>query len=136
MSKGSTMILFGHPLIQSEQLYHIESIDAILNTPSNSIIALFFEEQNMDIITHLRNNHIRFALYVANTTEAIVAENLRATYLVVNNKNGEEIQKVAEHYMFDAKVLGYCENIDNLEKLIDMRLDGAIFAEAIVKITS
>jgi hypothetical protein len=38
--------------------------------------------------------------------------------------------------MFDAKVLGYCEEIDNLEKLIDMRLDGAIFAEAIVKITS
>lgn len=130
------MILFGHPLIPSEQFYHISSIDAILNTPSNSIIALFFEEQNMDIITHLRNNHIRFALYVTTMTEAILAENLDATYLIVNSKNGEEIQKVAEHYMFDAKVLGYCEEVDNLEKLIDMRLDGAIFAEAIVKITS
>jgi hypothetical protein len=136
MSKGSTMILFGHPLVNSEQFYHISSIDAILNTPSNSIIALFFEEQNMDIITHLRNNHIRFALYVTNTVDAVLAENLQATYLIVNSKNVEEIQKVAEHYMFDAKVLGYCENIDNLEKLIDMRLDGAIFAEAIVKITS
>lgn len=130
------MILFGHPLVESEHFYHISSIDAILNTPSNSIIALFFEEQNMDIISHLRNNHIRFALYVTTTVEAVLAENLRATYLVVNSKNGEEIQKVAEHYMFDAKVLGYCEEIDNLEKLIDMRLDGAIFAEAIVKITS
>ena len=130
------MILFGHPLVHNEQFYHIGSIDAILNTPSNSIIALFFEEQNMDIITHLRNNHIRFALYVTNAVEAVLAENLRATYLIVNSKNGEDIQKVAEHYMFDAKVLGYCENIDNLERLIDMRLDGAIFAEAIVKITS
>jgi hypothetical protein len=130
------MILFGHPLIQSEQFYHISSIDAILNTPSNSTVALFFEEQNMDIISHLRNNNIRFALYVTTVVEAILAENLHSTYLIVNSKNGEEIQKVAEHYMFDAKVLGYCEEIDNLEKLIDMRLDGAIFAEAIVKITS
>lgn len=130
------MLLFGHPLIPSPQFYHIASIDAIANTPSNSIIALFFEEQNLDIISHLHLNSIRFALYVTSEVEAILGENLRATYLIVTAKNGEEIQKVAEHYMFDAKVLGYCEELDHLDKLIDMRLDGAIFADAIVKITS
>ncbi len=130
------MILFGHPLLPSEQFYHISSIDAIANTPSNSVIALFFEEQNLDIIEHLHLNNIRFALYVNSNVEAVLAENFHATYLIVNAKHGEEIQKVAEHYLFDAKVLGYCEEMDNLEKLIDMRLDGAIFAEAIVKITS
>ena len=130
------MILFGHPLIPSEPFYHISSIEAIDNTPSNSIIALFFEDQNLDIINYLRLNTIRFALYVTTSVEAVLAENLRATYLIVNGKNGSEIQKVAEHYLFDAKVLGYCEEEENLEKLIDMRLDGAIFAEAIIKITS
>jgi hypothetical protein len=130
------MILFGHPLLPSEQFYHISSIDAVANTPSNSVIAVFFEEQNLDIIDHLHLNNIRFALYVTSTVEAILAENFRATYLIVNAKQGEEIQKVAEHYLFDAKVLGYCEEIEHLENLIDMRLDGAIFAEAIVKITS
>jgi hypothetical protein len=130
------MILFGHPLIPSEHFYHINSIEAINNTPSNSLIALFFEEQNLDIITHLRLNNIRFALYVNSAIEAILAENLRASYLVVNLKNGSEIQKIAEHYLFDSKVLGYCEEEETLTKLIDMRLDGAIFAEAIIKITS
>lgn len=130
------MILFGHPLIPSEQFYHISSIDAIVNTPSNSIIALFFEEQNLDIITHLRDNKIRFALYVTSEVEAVLAENLRATFLIVNTKNGSDIQRVAEHYLFDAKVLGYCEEVENLDKLIDMRLDGAIFGDAIVKITT
>lgn len=130
------MILFGHPLLPSEQFYHISSIDAIANTPSNTVIALIFEEQNLDIIAHLRLNNIRFALFVASSVEAVLAENFRATYLIVNTKHGAEIQKVAEHYLFDAKVLGYCEEVENLEKLIDMRLDGAIFAEAIVKITS
>lgn len=130
------MILFGHPLIPSEHFYHIESIEAILHTPSNSVLALFFEEQNLDIIEHLQNNHIRFALYVSSEVEAVLAENLGAAYLIVTPKNGSDIQRVAEHYLFDAKVLGYCEEIDNLQKLIDMRLDGAIFGDAIVKITS
>lgn len=131
------MILFGHPLIPSERFYHIESIDAILHTPSNSVIALVFEVQNLDIIAHLRENKIRFALYVTTVIEAVLGENLKATYLIVNEENGSDIQKVAEHYLFDAKVLGHCEEEDKgLEKLINMRLDGAIFAEAIVKITS
>lgn len=130
------MILFGHPLFSSERFYHIESLEAIAKTPSNSIVALFFAPQNIDIIVHLRNNKIRFALYVASTTEAVLAENMNANYLIVHPKVGQEIQKVADHYMFDAKVLGYIDQEDQLEKLIDIRLDGAIFIEAIVKITS
>jgi hypothetical protein len=130
------MILFGHPLLSSERFYHIESLEAIAKTPSNSIIALFFAPQNIDIIVHLDNNKIRFALYVTSTTEAVLAENMNANYLIVHPKVGQEIQKVADHYMFDAKVLGYIDQEDQLEKLIDMRLDGAIFIEAIVKITS
>ncbi|HEX5623086.1 MAG TPA: hypothetical protein VFX57_01470 [Sulfuricurvum sp.] len=130
------MLLFGHPLIPSERFYHIESIEAIDKTPSNSVIALFFAPENLDVIAYLRANKIRFALYVASITEAVLAENLDANYLLVHPKNAEEIQKVAEHYLFDAKVLGYIDDEDQLEKLIDMRLDGAIFIEAIVKITS
>ena len=130
------MTLFGHPLFSSERFYHIESLEAIAKTPSNSIVALFFAPQNIDIIVHLRNNKIRFALYVTSTTEAVLAENMNANYLIVHPKVGQEIQKVADHYMFDAKVLGYIDQEDQLEKLIDIRLDGAIFIEAIVKITS
>jgi hypothetical protein len=130
------MILFGHPLFSSERFYHIESLEAIAKTPSNSIIALFFAPQNIDLIVHLRKNKIRFALYVASTTEAILAENMNAHYLIVHPKVGQEIQQVADHYMFDAKVLGYIDQEEQLEKLIEMRLDGAIFIEAIVKITS
>lgn len=130
------MILFGHPLLSSERFYHVESIEAIAKTPANSIIALFFAPQNVDLIVHLRNNKIRFALYVASTTEAVLAENMNANYLIVHPKVGQEIQKVADHYLFDAKVLGYIDQEEQLEKLIELRLDGAVFIEAIVKITS
>lgn len=130
------MILIGHPLIPSERFYHIDSIEAISHTPPNSLIALFYDEKNLDIVDHLRRNKIRFGLYVTSCVEAVIAENLRANYLIVHPKHAEPIQSVAEHYLFDAKVLGYIEEISHLSKLIEMRLDGALFTEAIVKITS
>lgn len=130
------MLLFGHPLLPSQRFYHIESLEAIDKTPANSVVVLFFSPQNLDLITHLRNHKVPFGLYVASTTEAVLAENLHANYVIVHPKVAQEIQKVADHYMFDAKVLGYIDQEEQLEKLIDMRLDGAVFIEAIVKITS
>jgi len=130
------MILIGHPSIPSERFYHIDSIEAIAHTPSNSILALFYDEKNLDIIEHLRRNKIRFGLYVTSSVEAVIAENLRANYLIVHPKHAAPIQSVAEHYLFDAKVLGYIEETSQLAKLIEMRLDGALFTEAIVKIPS
>lgn len=130
------MLLFGHPYIASETFYHIESLEAVRRTPANALVTLFFAPENLDLIEHLRNHGIRFALHIDSVTDAVIGENLRATYLIVNPKNGREIQSVAEHYLFDAKVLGYVEDMAHLEKLIELRLDGAIFADAIIKITS
>ncbi len=130
------MILFGHPYVPSERFYHIESVEAVRHTPANSVLALFFSPENLDIIRYLRENSIRFALFVETSVDAVIAENLRASYLIVNPKNAPAVQSVAEHYLFDAKVLGYTDTMEDLEDLIDMRLDGAIFPEAIIKVTT
>lgn len=130
------MLLFGHPYVPSQPFYHIDAIEAIAHTPSNSVVTLFFTPENLDIIDYLTQNSVRFALHIETTTDAVIAENLGASYLIVLPKHAHTIQKVAEHYLFDAKVLGYLEEMNDLEELIEMRLDGAIFAEAIIKITT
>jgi len=130
------MLLFGHPYLPSLPFYHIDSIEAIRHTPANSVVSLFFTPENLDIIEHLRQNSVRFALHIETITDAVIAENLGASYLIVLPKHGEAIQKVAEHYLFDAKVLGYIEEIKDLEDLIAMRLDGAIFSDAMIKVNS
>jgi hypothetical protein len=130
------MILFGHPYIPSETFYHIDSIEAIRHTPPNSVVTLYYSPQNLDIFSHLRLNGIRFALHVQTPSDAIIGENLGASYLIVLPKYASEIQKVAEHYLFDAKVLGYLENMERLDDAITLRLDGAIFPEAIIKVTT
>jgi len=130
------MLLFGHPYVPSQPFYHIDAIEAIAHTPANSVVSLFFTPENLDIIDYLAQNSIRFALHVETTTNAVIAENLGASYLIVLPKYGEDIQKVAEHYLFDAKVLGYIEEMNDLEDLIEMRLDGAIFSDAMIKVNS
>lgn len=130
------MLLFGHPYVPSQPFYHIDAIEAIRHTPANSVVALYFAPENLDILEYLRQNGIRFALHITTATEAVIAENLGASYFIVLPKDAQEIQKVAEHYLFDAKVLGYIEEMEDLEDLIELRLDGAIFAEAIIKINT
>lgn len=136
MSGGLIMLLFGHPYIPSLPFYHIDSIEALRHTPPNSVVALFFTPKNLDIIEHLRQNGVRFALHIETATDAVIAENLGASYLIVIPKYAVAVQKVAEHYLFDAKVLGYIENVNHLDELVDMRLDGAVFSDAIIKINS
>lgn len=130
------MLLFGHPYVPSQPFYHIDSIEALRHTPANSVVTLYFTAENLDIIEHLRQNNIRFALHVETAVDAVISENLGADYLIVLPKYGSEIQKVAEHYLFDAKVLGYIDTTKYLNDLIEMRIDGAIFSDAIIKINS
>ena len=130
------MLLFGHSYVASHPFYHIDSIEALRHTPANSVVALYFTPENLDIIEYLRNNSIPFALHVETSTDAVIGENLGATYLIVLPKYAEEIQKVAEHYLFDAKILGYIDSEKSLNDLIEMRIDGAIFPDAIIKINS
>lgn len=130
------MLLFGHPYVPSQPFYHIDSTEALRHTPANSVIALYFSPENLDIMEHLRKNSVRFALHVGNAVDAIIGENLGASYLIVLPRDAEEIQKVAEHYLFDAKVLGYIDDVNDLNDLIEMRIDGAIFSDSIIKVTS
>ncbi len=130
------MILIGHNLIASASFYHIDSIGAIANTPPNSIVSLIFSYTNIDIINHLAQNNITFALFVENPTEAVIAHNLGASYMIVAMKNAKEIQSIAEHYLFDAKVLALISEEKQLRDAIELRVDGAIYSEAIIKITS
>ena len=128
------MLLFGHRFIESEKFYHINSIEAVDHTPSNSTLFLNFSEKNLDIIEHLRANGIRFALEVKSVTEAVYAENLDAKYIIVNHVIAKNLQKIAENYLFDAKIIAHCDDEERIEEFAFLGIDGVVFSEAIIKI--
>lgn len=130
------MILFGHRFIESESFYHIDSISSIKKTPSNSLIYLDFNEENLDIIGHLVDNDIKFALHVESIKEVVYAENLGASYIILEQSLAKDAQKIANEYLFDAKILAHIESEDDIEDLAYKGVDGAIFLKAVIKISS
>jgi hypothetical protein len=130
------MLFFGHRFIKSEKFYHVFDIDTIANTPSNSTIYLDYCEKNLDIITYLNENNIRFALKVSNITEVVYAAALNATYIVVMQNLAKTTQKIAETYLFDAKILAHVDNEEDIEELALLGIDGVICPSAVVKLSS
>ena len=87
MFGGLIMLLFGHPYVSSLPFYHIDSIEAVRHTPPNSVVTLFFTPENLDVIEYLRKNNVRFALHIETPTDAVLGENLGASYLIASPKN-------------------------------------------------
>jgi hypothetical protein len=130
------MLFFGHRFIESQKFYHVFDIDTILTTPPSSIIYVEFDETNLDIINYLQENAIKFALKVDNITQITYASALNAAYIVVEPSLAKTAQKIAENYLFDAKILAHIEDEDEIEELALLGIDGVIFPSAVVKVTS
>lgn len=128
------MLLFGHRFIPSQSFYHISDIDSIIETPPSSTLYLKFSEENLDIITYMQENHLLFALSIKNITELIYASSLGASYIILDKELAKTAQKIAETYLFDAKILAVIEEEDEIEELALLGIDGAIFSNAIIKI--
>ena len=130
------MLLLGHDYIPSESLYHIESRGAIAHTPSNSTLFITFKEENLDLITYAKENGISFTLEVASLKELLFAHNLQAKYILLPSSLVVEGQKMAETYLFDAKILVMITTDEEIEHFAKLGVDGVIFSNAIIKITS
>ena len=130
------MLLLGHRFIRSENLYHISNAEAVLKTPSNSTMYLEFNENNLDIIDYLQANGIAFALAVKNLTEVIYASALGAKYIVTDEALCKEAQQIAQEYLFDAKILVRIESDEQIERFAKKGIDGVLYPEAIIKVTT
>ena len=130
------MLLLGHRFIPSENLYHIADIEAVPKTPPGSTIYLEFDENNLDIIDYLRANAIDFALGVETLRDVIYANALGAKYIVTEDSLCKEAQEVANEYLFDAKIVVRIIDDDRIERFAKEGIDGIIYPEAIIKVTT
>jgi len=129
------MLFFGHKFLESPKFYHVFDIDTILTTPPASTIYLEFHKSNLDIINYLKENAITFALKVENITEIAYANALGAAYIIVETALAKTAQKIAENYLFDAKILVVIEEESEIEELVLLGVDGVIFPEAVVRVS-
>ena len=130
------MLLFGHRFIPSDSFYHVLDINSISNTPPSSVVHIEFSEDNLDIIKHTNLNQINTSVSCKNITEIIYASSFGASFITINAELAKDATKIANEYLFDAKILVLIEEENEIEELALLGVDGVIFSNAIIKITS
>ena len=118
------MILIGDKLIPFIDIFNISSIDEIKNTKANSLISFRYNE---NILTYSFENDLDYAVVISSIKEAIYANSLNAKYIICQKDLAKNIQKIADNYMFDSKVLAMIEISNEIEEIAQNEIDGIIY---------
>ena len=118
------MILIGDKLVPFEEISFINSLEDIKNTKANSTISFGYNE---DLLKYSFENELNSAVIVSSIKDAIYANALNAKYIIADKNLAKDIQKVAENYMFDSKILATIESNDEIEEIASFEIDGVIY---------
>ncbi|CAA6803490.1 MAG: Unknown protein [uncultured Campylobacterales bacterium] len=121
------MIIIGHKFSEIKNIYTIDSISDVKNTPNNSIVHLKYDE---NMIEYLQQNNINFAISATNKQEAILSNLAGAKFIIINILPlAKEIQTIANEYLFDSRILLKISHIKEINTLYP--IDGAILSSSI-----
>ena len=126
------MIIIGHPDIPYEPFYYVETVGEIDHTPSNATLWLGPWRETKEIAKHCHANRIPYAVMAQSVEDALLANALRAAFILADTALAPKIQKIAETYLFDAKILLPVSDETELAKAAAEGIDGVIFQNAIV----
>lgn len=122
------MILIGDKLVPFDNIFNISSIEEIKNTKANSIISFRYNES---LLSYCFENELKYAVIVRSIKEAIYANSLDAIYIICEKELSKDVQKIADNYMFDSKVLAIIKSSEELEEIAQNEIDGIIYKEII-----
>jgi hypothetical protein len=126
------MIILGHPDIPFQPLHYVESVEEISRTPSGVVLWLGPYAQAKEIAKHCRQNRIAYAVMAESLIDALLANALHATYILAQMPLATQLQKMAETYLFDAKIIVPIDEEIEMAAIAQAGIDGVIFQEAIV----
>ncbi len=118
------MILIGDPNIPYENIVRIKSKEDIKDTEPNSTVLFDFNGLSLE---YARQNDIQSAVIVQSILESIYANSLGAKYIIVSKALAGEVQNLADHYMFDSRILAVIEEASEIEALAKEHIDGVIY---------
>ena len=118
------MKIFGHPWIESEPFYTIQTIEDIKNTPPNSTLKI--ENFDIELLHYCDKNSLAYMVVISNIKEAIFANILHAKYLVTSKELAKELMPIAQNYLFDTHVLAFIQNEGEIEEMAKSNVDGVL----------
>lgn len=130
------MLIIGHEKIPSPDFFYIEKIEDIKSTAPNAVLIFDFSKNAFDIAAYCRENALSFGIKCTQKVQALYAENLRAKFIIADTATAKIFQKIANEYLFDAKIAVVIEDASTLDALLDDLVDAAIFNTHIQKVSA
>ena len=122
------MILIGDKMVPFEKFAFISSLEEIENTQANTVLSFRYNET---ILTYCNTHSLESAVVINSIKEAIYTNCLSAKYIICEKDLAIEVQKIADNYMFDSKVLAIIKSNDELEEIASFEVDGVIYRNLI-----
>jgi len=120
------VIIIGDKYIPYENISKIDNIKDIKSTKPNIVVWFYFDK---DIMQYCMQNDINYAVVTTSIKESVYSNSLNAKYIISPNNILEPIQKIAENYMFDSKILAVIKNENEIEDIAIKQIDGVIFKQ-------
>lgn len=129
------MFLLNHSQISPRKIIILDSMkftQDFTKKAQDSIESIFLIvkncEEQMQIALFLRSLGIEFAIAPKDLKSAILAVNAGASFLIYHKiKEAKIAQKLAENYLFSAKILLKIKSDEELEKAALAGIDGVIY---------
>jgi hypothetical protein len=120
------MIIIGDKLIPFEELTNINFIEDIKKTKANSMLLFSYEAS---LLKYCYENELSCAVVVNSIKEAIYCNNLNVKYIISKKKLAKKLQKIADNYMYDSKILAIIDSNEELENISKNEIDGVIYRD-------
>lgn len=118
------MIIVGNRYIKSEILSCINSVEDINNTKPNSVVVFRYD---IDIIKYCYDNSVKMGVLIQNITQAVFCNSLDVYYIITQKDISQDIQNLAQNYMFDSKVLEVIDETNDIQDVALKNIDGVVY---------
>ncbi|MEF3191603.1 MAG: hypothetical protein K6347_03500 [Campylobacterales bacterium] len=112
------------PALSHPPVVRAENDDEIAQTPPQAIIVLSFDEKKMTSYRALIDDGIPLALEVQSLRHFLYAANLGARWAICSKTLAPTLQKAADTYLFETKVIAMITSVDEIEPLATVGIDG------------
>ncbi len=120
------MIIIGDSNIEYENIEKIAQIEDIKKSSPAATVLFDFD---IEILKYTNANNINSAVIAHSIKEVIYANSLGAKYIIPRINILLQVQKIADNYMFDSKILAVIEDSEEIEKVALDEIDGVIYKE-------
>ena len=121
------MIVIGHKYIEYDSFYEVKNKEDIKNTPSNSTALFDFDKNGVELARYCKANGVTYGIIINNIKELIFSNALGAGFILVLKEFAKTAQKIADDYLFDAKIILLSEDENDIEWGALNGIDGIIF---------